>query len=244
MTVYVISEIGDVDAAVKRMMLDMVNVVGFDTETTIKREDDKGLVSLIQIHTGTICTIYQIYRIWKQSGIFPSTLAKFLSNPQIIKVGVASEGDRQKIKKSYNIDVYGVIDIQYIARSIGNTHISLRDLGQRYVPEIQKEDKKSIWTNWDIDLPQKSIDYASTDALLSLLIYKRLISDVSDVHVFHVDVEDRQLHQWLSSMGYLHGRSTHSLINLVANNYHPWMKIYSLRQRLTLATGCIRRIIA
>lgn len=236
----------DVDRSIEKMLMSGPVVFGFDTETTIERKEDHGKVSVIQIHTGNVCYIFQVYRIWKNEGMFPSKLAAFLSNPNYIKVGVAADNDGRMIEKSYGVRVAGVIDVQYIARSMRIPDLSMEGLAARFAPLFHKGSKGNVWTNWDNDLDEKHISYASTDALLSLLIYQGIFTGVvpnEDEYVFDNEQEDNLLFNWLSEKERLPAKSISMLSNFIANSYSRWSKMYSLQERVALAQESVTRMV-
>ena len=231
---------------VERLQSKNVTTFGFDTETTIERKEDQGLTSIIQIYTGYECYIFQVYRIWRKERCFPPKLAKFMSNPHFIKTGVASENDARRLEEQYQIRCSGIIDIQHIARSMGLSDISMEGLATKYVPQVHKESKSSIYTNWDVDLDGKHIRYAATDAMLSLLIYQ---------NIFHIDkeykedisfddtVEDEHLLQWLCQSNRLPARNMESIINMVSSSYGRWAKIYTKTDKISMTQSCIQRLM-
>src|SRR5579883_2029740 len=97
--------------------------VGFDTETTILRPNEDGeppckYVSTIQIAYSRGTIIFQTYRIWKEKQELPSALRRLLSSDNLIKVGVGSMLDVEKLRLSYGGDYRGFIDIQYLAKTM------------------------------------------------------------------------------------------------------------------------------
>lgn len=83
------------------------------------------------------------YRVWMDEKVFPAVLKKFLNNPFHIKVGVSACNDAHNLEKHYGTRCQGVIDIQYIATSLG-----MDDLASMYTPLFHKERKTNIYTNW------------------------------------------------------------------------------------------------
>lgn len=245
-TRYVISSSEEVSVYIEKLSSGNVNTFGFDTETTIDRVVDKGFPSVVQIHTSTECYIFQVYRMWKRDGCFPSRLSKFLSNPHYIKVGIGSENDVRQLEQCYSMRCSGIIDVQHIARSMNLVDISMDGLARKYIPHIPKGNKSSIYTNWDIDLSEKHIQYAATDGLLSLLIYKQMfnIQDTKiDTHAFVSTVEDDELLRWLSQGGRLPARGMDSIVNMVSNSYGRWAKMYTKGDKDLYTRQCVGRLI-
>ena len=170
MNVHICSNVFDTNKCIELIRNSGNVVFGFDTETTVERMADKCKTSVIQLYDGTDYFIFQIYRMWKSDGEIPQSLVKFMKNAQWIKVGVAADNDSHQLAEHYDIKCRGVIDVQYIATSLGMSSVGMDDLVKIYQCPMQKESKKSIYTNWDIDLNQRHISYACVDAYISLYI--------------------------------------------------------------------------
>src|SRR4051794_13736712 len=73
-------------------------VLGFDTETTVGREENPHYTSTVQLSIisdsqDPICYIFQIYRIYRETQKLPKDLIKILQNPNIVKIGVDLTND-------------------------------------------------------------------------------------------------------------------------------------------------------
>jgi ribonuclease D len=91
------------------------DLLGFDTETrpTFKK-GRKNTVSLIQISTGNLACLFRINKIG-----FPDELIRLLSNPSVIKAGVAVHDDIRFLKSVKKFSPEGFVDLQNFVRDYG-----------------------------------------------------------------------------------------------------------------------------
>jgi ribonuclease D len=155
--------------------------VGFDTETTVYRQRDPQVVSMIQIATKELCFLFQVFRITKiKNTKFPPLLKEILTNQDIKKVGVNASGDAEWIKKSYGFEMQGVIDLEKIAQQKGYAARSLAELTRMFGdPELVLEKSRKI-LKWNFDaakLDPEIIRYASSDAFAGIQVYESILKD-------------------------------------------------------------------
>lgn len=146
------------------------DIVGFDTETkpTFKKGQFNH-VALVQI---AIPDKVYLLRI-TQTGI-TTTLARFLSNKNITKIGIALDDDIIALKKRRRFVPGGFLDLNKIAPSLGIENIGARNLSALVLNNrISKNQQISNWENPILTEPQ--IKYAATDAWICLEIYNKLM---------------------------------------------------------------------
>lgn len=243
----VATTIEEANVFVSRMRQARTVLFGFDTETTTSRTEDTGKVSVVQLCNGSKTYIFQVYRMWKNEGSFPPLLTGFLSNASMIKVGVAADNDAKLLELHYGITCRGVIDIQYIATSMGITALNMDDLAAQFCPIFRKMGKGNVFTDWDRDLDDKHIQYAHNDALLSLMIYQgiftgAIVNDGNDAAIEPQD-DHKDLLAWVLSTGKLPTKNTESLANAIANSYSKWAKIFTMEERMRHSTEFVERMI-
>lgn len=147
-------------------------MIGFDTET--RPSFTKGVthrVSLIQLSVGN--TAY-LFRLKKMGGVSPE-LAALLTDPNCIKVGLATGDDFANIRKwDKNLFPKGVVEIQGLVKNYGIEDMSLAKIyGILFRKKISKRQRL---TNWDADvLTDKQIQYAALDAVACVEIYNELL---------------------------------------------------------------------
>jgi ribonuclease D len=107
---------------------------------------------------------------------FPSSLADFLADKHIQKIGLSLRDDLTGLNKLHSFKPDGFIDIQSIAQSYG-----IMELGLQKIYAIlfgQKISKSQRLTNWENpELSEQQQRYAATDAWASLKIYLQLMNE-------------------------------------------------------------------
>lgn len=155
--------------------------VGFDTETTVYRQKDPQVVSMIQIATRELCFLFQVFRITKINNTkFPPLLQEILTNQDIKKVGVNASGDANWIKKSYGFEMRGMVDLEKIAQQKGYAARSLRELTRMFGDPglVLEKSRKILKWNFDaVKLDLEVIRYASSDAFAGIQVYESILKD-------------------------------------------------------------------
>lgn len=216
--------------------------IGFDTETTIWRLEDPHYTSTVQLYSNSNCYIFQLYRIFKASGKLPKDLVKILQSPNIIKIGTDLTNDTTSLL-SYGITLRGTIDIQSIAKTMQIPDISLEGLAFKF--EIGNKGTLIFKWDWDSDLNDEQIEYASNDAMLPLKIYKRMITGViiSDNIVDDSIKQEEEYLEWLKKMGHTSSLKKAKVVNQTINSYAPWRKRYTESERRTLSLILIQKFL-
>ena len=103
----------------------------------------------------------------------PPRIQTILENPQIIKIGVGLRDDIRGLRRDYNCEPQGMLDLNQFAKkkkfqSIGVQKLSALVLGI-YI------NKKQQLSNWECNpLSKKQQLYAATDAWVPYEIYERI----------------------------------------------------------------------
>ena len=148
-------------------------LIGFDTET--RPSFQKGVshkVALVQLSVEN--TAY-LFRLKKMGGMGPD-LTSLLSDPNCIKVGLATNDDFNNLKKwDANIVPKGMIEIQGLVKKYGIEEMSLAKIyGLLFGLKISKRQRL---TNWEADtLTEKQMSYAALDAVACVEIYNELLT--------------------------------------------------------------------
>lgn len=142
------------------------SVLGFDTETRPTfRKGKVNLPSLVQLACADV--VYLIQLNWVPLG---EMLADLLSDPAIIKTGVAVRDDIRDLQKLYAFRDGGVVDLGEVARDLGLETHGLRNLAANFLGiRISKGAQCSNWSNRELG-PQQVV-YAATDAWVSREIH-------------------------------------------------------------------------
>ncbi|XP_032691486.1 exonuclease 3'-5' domain-containing protein 2 [Odontomachus brunneus] len=158
------------DYAVQRIRCNLSEgVLGFDCEWV-----NEGPVCLLQLATfNGVCALFRIGKI----GYIPDKLKELLSNKHILKVGVASFEDGQKILKDHGCQVSGTLDIRGLAEAIQLP--SLKSLAAMSLEYLSLEMDKIIELrcgDWEAStLTDEQVKYAACDAIISILIYQKIM---------------------------------------------------------------------
>ena len=147
------------------------SVVGFDTETRpafVKGKSNQ--VALMQVSTDTQCFLFRLNLI----GITKS-LADFIKDPSVIKIGLSLKDDFRSLNKKKSIEPVNFIDLQTYVKTFGIEDNSLMKV---YAIIFGKRiSKAQRLTNWEADLlTERQLKYAALDAWASREIYVRLES--------------------------------------------------------------------
>jgi ribonuclease D len=147
------------------------DLLGFDTETrpTFKK-GRKNAVSLIQLSTENMACLFRINKI----GI-PDELARLLSDPGVIKAGVAVHDDIRFLKGIRKFIPDGFIDLQTLVKDFGIQSSGLKKLTAIILGF--RISKRQQVTDWEAEhLTEAQQIYAATDAWVCHQIYKKLIN--------------------------------------------------------------------
>ena len=148
-------------------ILSKAKVIGFDTET--KPAFKKGVfnkVALLQLSVKNHAFLFRLNRIG-----LPTEVCKILTNPKIIKSGVAINDDIKALNKIKAFIPKGFIELQDHAKSLGITDFSLKKLAAITCGfRISKGQQLSNWEAEELTEAQQI--YAATDAWAALEIFE------------------------------------------------------------------------
>jgi ribonuclease D len=144
-------------------------LLGFDTETKPTfRKGRKNSVSLIQLSTANLACLFRINKIG-----LPDELVKLLSDPEIIKAGVAVHDDIKFLRGVKKFDPSGFIDLQSFVKDFGIQSSGLKKLVAIVLGfRISKRQQVTDWEAEQLTEAQKI--YAATDAWVCHQIYRKL----------------------------------------------------------------------
>lgn len=142
------------------------NEIGFDTETKPSfRRGEKHEVALLQLSTRKECFLFRL----NKTGL-PECVKMILENPEILKIGVSIHDDFLNLRKKYDLEPCGFIDLQAFVKDYGIADNSLSRIhGILFGKRISKGQRLS---NWEADtLTPHQQEYAALDAVACLDIY-------------------------------------------------------------------------
>ncbi len=147
-------------------------IIGFDTETRPSyKKGKRNKVALLQLATETDAYLFRLHYLSEYQPVY-----EILSEPDIVKVGVAVNGDFKELKRLYDFEPQNFVELQRYVKEFKIENISLKKmtaivLGGR----ISKRQQRSDWQA--NPLSDSQINYAATDAWVSLMIYKKLLKN-------------------------------------------------------------------
>lgn len=144
-------------------------LLGFDTETRPSfKKGTSHQVALLQLSTATDAFLFRINKI----GI-PPYLADVLSNPAILKIGIAIRDDIRHLKAVALFKPEGFVELQEYVRQFGIENSGLSKLAGIILNfRISKSQQLTNWENDTLTEPQQL--YAATDAWAAYEIYRKL----------------------------------------------------------------------
>jgi ribonuclease D len=147
------------------------SLLGFDTETRPSfKKGRKNKVSLVQLSSRNFACLIRINRI----GI-PDELAALLSNPEIIKAGVAIHDDIKSLGNIRKFQPEGFVDLQKYVKDFGIESSGLKKLTAIILGfRISKSQQVTDWEAVQLSEPQQL--YAATDAWVCHEIYRKLLN--------------------------------------------------------------------
>ncbi len=167
--IYLISHPKDLKKAVRALKRE--RILGFDTETRpVFRRGEYYPVALLQLtgeHGAYIFQLSFMYRHLKP-------LRTLLSNPNILKVGVAVRDDVKKLQERVRFKEAGFVEVTQLTQKLGIKHTGLRNLSAILLGvRVSKAAQVSNWALRYLTVAQ--IYYAATDAWISRLLYLRAV---------------------------------------------------------------------
>jgi len=144
-------------------------VLGFDTETRPSfKKGRKNKVSLIQLSDNKFACLIRINKIG-----LPDELVEILSDPKIIKAGVAIHDDIKSLVNIRKFQPEGFVDLQKYVKDFGIESSGLKKLTAIVLGfRISKSQQVTDWEAVQLSEPQQL--YAATDAWVCHEIYCKL----------------------------------------------------------------------
>ena len=165
--IHVIKEPDQIAGAIRQ--LETETVLGFDIETRPTfRVGQSYPPSLLQLAGERAVYIFQLRQCRMTKAI-----RRLLTNPKIIKSGVALDRDILDLSKLATFKPAGFVDVGQLAKQAGCMNHGLRGLASLLLEfRISKNCQTSNWAQKT--LTQAQIDYAATDAWVGRELYFKL----------------------------------------------------------------------
>ena len=145
-------------------------VLGFDTETRpVFRKGEQRLPALLQLALADC-----VYLIQLRLAPLNKRLLALLSDPGVVKAGVAIADDMRSLRLLHDFEPAGLVDLGEVARRNNLGVHSLRGLAASLLGvRVSKAERCS---NWEAsELRDRQIIYAATDAWISRQLYLRAL---------------------------------------------------------------------
>ena len=149
--------------------LSEAGIIGFDTETKPSfRKGERHTVSLLQLSTLTESFLFRLNRIG-----LPSSVTRLLEDESVVKIGLSIHDDFINLRKKFELDPKGFIDLQAFVKKFNIADNSLsRIYGILFDKRISKGQRLSNWEASTLSPHQQ--EYAALDAVACLNIYNYL----------------------------------------------------------------------
>ncbi len=154
----------DVSKAIEE--LQKHKVLGFDTETRAAfKKGERYDVSLLQLATDSTAYLFRLNRLSNFEQLF-----SLLSDPNIVKAGVAVRDDIIALQKLLSFEAQNFVDLAVIAKENKIEKFGLRALVAILLGK--RLSKKAKISNWDREkLTDAQIHYAACDGVVGYEIY-------------------------------------------------------------------------
>jgi len=158
-------------------LLNKIQVFGFDTETKPAFKKGKvNQIALLQLCTSDMAFLIRLNKIG-----LPGPLQEILSNPDIIKAGIAVRDDLKGLRRHEEFKPAGFIELQDYVKKFGIESNGLKKLAAIVLKiKISKSQQLSNWEDNKLSVGQ--LRYSATDGWVCHGIYSRL-KDMEDEYV-------------------------------------------------------------
>lgn len=142
-------------------------VLGFDTESRPSfKKGQQFPISLLQLSTVNRAYLFRLNKIPLTDG-----LIKILSNPKVVKAGVAIRDDIRGLQNLRDFSPAGFVELVDQAKSFGIQNYGLRAIAAIVLQgRISKKAQLSNWAKSSLDDTQ--LVYAATDAWIGHQLYQ------------------------------------------------------------------------
>ncbi len=176
-----------VDIAVSRLRES--DLIGFDTETRPSfKKGQTYNVALLQLASDSECFLFRLNKIG-----MPEPLRHLLEDKNITKVGLSIHDDFRNLRKKYELEPDGFIELQQYVTQWNIIDKSLSKLfGILFGQRISKSQRLS---NWEAEqLAEAQLNYAALDALACVKIYRHLKAGLfnPEESAYHVEINNEE----------------------------------------------------
>ena len=166
-SIVVIDSLSAAESAVEQLR--KADLIGFDTETRPSfKKGQSHNVALLQLSSSDVCFLFRLNKIG-----MPESLKNLLEDSRKIKVGLSIHDDFRNLRKTFDIEPDGFVELQTFVTRWNITDKSLSKLyGILFGQRLSKSQRLS---NWESDqLAESQLHYAALDAQACVHIYSYL----------------------------------------------------------------------
>lgn len=154
-------------------------IVGLDTEWCVIHEADRrraNRMAVLQLCVGHRCLVFQIVH----ADYIPATLRAFLACPDHRFVGVAVDGDVERLYCDCKIVVTNAVDLRHVAAEVLSRpelrRAGLRTLTRDVMGVLIDKPKHVTMSKWNKPLSPEQVRYAAIDAFVSYEVGRLLLT--------------------------------------------------------------------
>ena len=165
--IHLVRDSQEVVSVVRR--LEKEKVLGFDTEAKPTfRSGQVHLPTVLQLAGARAAYVFQLKHCR-----FSKPLRRLLSNPKIVKAGVALDRDIEELHQLAPFKPAGFVDVGEMAKQAGCKNHGLRGMAAALLNfRVSKNSQRSNWAKETLSPEQ--IEYAATDAWVGRELYHKL----------------------------------------------------------------------
>lgn len=151
------------------MQLRKADLIGFDTETRPSFKKGQTFnVALLQLSSHDVCYLFRLNRIG-----MPDSLRELLEDPTLTKVGLSIHDDFRNLRKTYDFEPAGFVELQTFVTRWNIIDKSLSKLyGILFGQRLSKSQRLSNWESEQLADAQQH--YAALDAFACIQIFRHL----------------------------------------------------------------------
>ncbi|KAI8619632.1 ribonuclease H-like domain-containing protein [Chytriomyces sp. MP71] len=159
-------------------------IVSMDCEWNVvmRRGHKQPPVSLVQIYNGSQIGLFRINKLTRDfSTRLPRAMSEWMENPNVRKVGMNIRGDANKLNRDFGVHLAEYIELSHLAKEtfpekLNSARPSLKLLTELFLGHTLDKSSDLRCTNWDLkhDLSEELLQYAATDALAGLEVYRAM----------------------------------------------------------------------
>lgn len=164
------------------------DLIGFDTETRPSFKKGQSYnVALLQLSSPDTCYLFRLNKIG-----MPSSLKELLEDPTKMKIGLSLHDDFRNLRKTYDFEPDGFVELQTFVTQWNIIDKSLSKLyGILFGKRLSKAQRLS---NWEVDqLAESQQHYAALDAFACTKIYSYLNEGCFDPQKSPYQIDDELL---------------------------------------------------